>query len=234
MSVADESKAGNAQSTPLQPKALKNGIFVVGHPRSGTSLACQLLESAGVKFLSDMQSDEYNKSGYFELFGAKELEKKLIEKAMNEETIPELNRVVERLNSSAGLSGLKIVHIPALFFYRHIAKNIRVVFIYRNPADVKASMLRRGISAFKLSWLENNNALIAAHENIRKSIVISYEALIARKAGVKNAFRKLGFNVNLEVIRESEQSQKNSQIVISADEQKLFNRLRRLERRCCA
>ena len=62
-----------------QPVVLQNGIFVAGHPRSGTSLACQLLESAGVQFPSDLGADEYNKEGYFELADAKELEKKLNE-----------------------------------------------------------------------------------------------------------------------------------------------------------
>jgi len=37
----------------FDPIVLKNGIFVVGHPRSGTSLACQLLKSAGSTFPPD-------------------------------------------------------------------------------------------------------------------------------------------------------------------------------------
>lgn len=216
----------------IRPKVLKNGIFVVGHPRSGTSLACQLLQSAGVEFPSDFGADEYNKSGYFELETGKELEKKLIDKAMTEENVVELNKIVERLNSGSGLTGLKIVHVPALFFFRHIAKDkkLRVVFIFRNPADVKSSMYKRGISQFKLSWFENNNALVAAHENIPKSIVISYEALIRGHAGVGKAFKKLGFNVDMGVIRKEEQTQKNSRIVLTGDEMKLYKLLQKLEK----
>jgi hypothetical protein len=216
----------------IRPKVLKNGIFVVGHPRSGTSLACQLLKSAGVDFPSDFGADEYNKSGYFELELGKELEKKLIDKAMTEDNIIELNKIVDRLNNAPGLSGLKIVHIPALFFFRHIAKDkkMRVVFIFRNPADVTSSMYKRGISQFKLSWFENNNALVAAHENIPKSIVISYEALLRRHPGIRNAFKKLGFNVELSVIRNEEQTQKNSRIVVTGDEIKLYKLLQKLEK----
>jgi len=216
----------------IRPIVLKNGIFVVGHPRSGTSLACQLLQSAGVEFPSDFGGDEYNKAGYFELETGKELEKRLIDKAMVEENITELNKIVERLNGSQGLSGLKIVHVPALFFFRHIAKDkkIRVVFIFRNPADVRSSMYKRGISQFKLSWLDNNNALIAAHENIPKSIVISYEALITGHPGIQRAFKKLGFTVDQSVIHRDEQTQKNSRIVLTQDEQRLYKVLRRLEK----
>ncbi len=216
----------------IRPIVLKNGIFVVGHPRSGTSLACQLLQSAGVEFPSDFGGDEYNKAGYFELETGKELEKKLIDKAMVEENIVAMNKIVERLNNSPGLSGLKIVHVPALFFFRHIAKDkkIRVVFIFRNPADVRSSMYKRGISQFKLSWLDNNNALVAAHENIPKSIVISYEALITGHPGIKRAFKKLGFAVDLSMIHKDEQTQKNSRIVLTQDEQRLYKVLRRLER----
>jgi hypothetical protein len=219
----------------VNPIMLKNGIFVVGHPRSGTSLACQLLKSAGVDFPSDFGGDEYNKSGYFELEKGKELEKRLIDKAMTEENVVEMNKIVERLNGGTGLSGLKIVHVPALFFYRHIAKDkkIRVVFIFRNPADVRSSMFKRGISQFKLSWFDNNNALVAAHENNPKSIVISYESLIARRPGIKTAFKKIGFNVDLNMIRNEEQTQKNSRIVVTADEQRLYKVLQKLEKISC-
>jgi hypothetical protein len=216
----------------IKPKVLNNGIFVVGHPRSGTSLACQLLKSAGVDFPSDFVGDEYNKAGYFESETGKELEKKLIDKTMTEETVIEMNKIVDRLNNATGPSGLKIVHVPALFFFRHIDKDkkMRVVFIFRNPADVKASMYRRGISQFKLSWFDNNNALVAAHENIPKSIVISYEALIQGHSGIKKAFKKLGFNVDMGVIHKEEQTQKSTRIILTSDEKKLYKVLQKLEK----
>ena len=213
----------------VAPLVLQNGIIVAGHPRSGTSLACKLLESAGVHFPSDLAADQYNKDGYFELSFAKELEKNLIEHAMTEANIIELNKIVKLLNETDGLTGLKIVHIPSLFFYRHIAKNLRVVFIFRNPADVKASMLRRGISTFKLTWIENNNALIAAHENIPKSIVISYDTLMEGKRDFKKAFKKLGFTVKAEVIKQGHRTQENSGIVLTEEEKRVYNYLKKLE-----
>lgn len=214
----------------IAPLVLKNGIFVAGHPRSGTSLACQLLETAGVHFPSDLGADIYNKDGYYELSVAKELEKKLLDEAMTDENIEELNKVVKTLNDSEGLTGLKIVHIPSIFFYRHIAKKMRAVFIFRNPADVKSSMFRRGISQFKLSWFQNNNALIAAFENIPKSIVISYDSLIRGKEGIITAFKKLGFKVNIDVIKQEHQTQKNSKILITREEMRLYNYLKKLEK----
>ncbi len=217
----------------ITPIVLKNGIIVAGHPRSGTSLACQLVESAGVTFPSDLGADIYNKEGYFEIADAKELEKSLIDEAMTDKNITGLNRIVKTLNSTPGLTGLKIVHIPAIFFYSHIAKNMRVVFIYRNPSDVKSSMYRRGISQFKLNWFENNNALIAAHENIPKSIVISYESIIAGKGSVIKGFKKLGFNVNMNVTKKGHRTQENSGIVLTEDEKRLYNYLKKLEKKSC-
>ncbi len=217
----------------IAPLILKNGIIVAGHPRSGTSLACQLVESSGVSFPSDLSADIYNKEGYFEISNAKELEKSLIDEAMTDKNILALNKVVKTLNSTKGLTGLKIVHIPAIFFYKHIAKNMRVVFIFRNPADVKSSMFRRGISQFKLNWFENNNALIAAHENIPKSIVVSYESILEKKSSIKNGFKKLGLNVNLDVIKKGHRTQKNSKIVLTEDEIKLYKYLKKLEKISC-
>ena len=222
--MKDENKKETA------PLVLQNGIFVAGHPRSGTSLACKLLESAGVNFPSDTGVDQYNKEGYFELSAAKELEKNLIDHAMTVENIIEMNKIVKLLNETNGLTGLKIVHIPSIFFYRHISKNIRVVFIFRNPAEVKASMLRRGISTFKLNWFENNNALIAAYENIPKSIVVSYDTLMEGKKDIKKAFKKLGFTVKTEVIKQAHRTQKNSGIILTENEKRLYQYLKKLEK----
>jgi hypothetical protein len=94
-------------------------------------------------------------------------------------------------------------------------------------------MYKRGISQFKLSWFDNNNALVAAHENIPKSIVVSYEAMIAGRPGIQRAFKKIGFNVDMGVIRKEEQTQKGSRIVLTADEQRLYRVLRRLEKDSC-
>ncbi|MCP5106672.1 MAG: hypothetical protein GY950_25030 [bacterium] len=217
----------------VAPLKLQNGIFVAGHPRSGTSLTCKLVESAGVHFPSDIGSDTYNKDGYYELTTAKELEKKLLDHAMTDENIMELNKVVKLLNETngKGLTGLKIVHIPSLFFYNHLAKNLRVIFVFRDPADVQSSMLRRGISEFKLSWFKNNNALIAAYENIPKSIVIGYETLMSGKPGIKKAFKKLGFNVDLGVIKKSHRTQQNSRMIITDHERRLYNYLKKLEKK---
>ncbi len=215
----------------VMPIVLKNGIIVAGHPRSGTSLACKLVESSGVEFPSDIEADVYNKDGYFELSSAKELEKKLIKEAMNDDNILEMNKIVSILNSPGSLKGLKIVHIPAIFFYKHIAKNIRAVFIFRNPAEVKASMYKRGISSFGLSWLDNNNALIAAHENIPKSIIISYESLIQGKPEVVRAFKKIGLNINLSFVKKGHQTQKNSMLYLTREEKEMYKLLKSLEKK---
>ena len=213
----------------VKVRTLKDVVIVAGHPRSGTSLACQLVESAGVKFPSDFKGDEYNKSGYYEMASAMQLEKDLLKEAMSVKNTIKMNLIVKRLNEVDGPAGLKIVRIPAIFFYRHIAEKIRVVFIFRNPADVKASMLRRGISQFSLRWVENNNALIAAYENIPNRIIVSYESLLKKDPKVIEKFKKLGLNVDMDIIKESERTQKGSQIVLSDMEKRVYEKLKELE-----
>lgn len=78
----------------VAPVVLQNGIIVAGHPRSGTSVTCRLVETAGVHFPSDLEADDYNKDGYYELSTAKELEKELIDHAMTDENITAMNKVV--------------------------------------------------------------------------------------------------------------------------------------------
>ena len=214
----------------IKARIMKNGVIVAGHPRSGTSLACQLLETAGVNFPSDFEGDEYNKGGYYELARSKNLSKKLINEAMTIENTKEMNKIVKLLNKEKGPSGLKLVRIAAFFFYRHIAKNLRAVFIFRNPAEVKASLLRRGISKFRPNWVENNNALIAAYENIEKSIIISYESLLSGDPLVKHKFQSIGFDINTDIIDKTHQTQKKSKVMITVDEEKMYNRLKEIER----
>ncbi len=213
----------------IKAKVLQNSVMVSGHPRSGTSITCQLVESAGVHFPSDYEGDEYNVSGYYELEISKDLSKKLIEKAMTIKNTIKMNQVIEKLNENEGLSGLKLVRVPAIFFYRHVADNLKAVFIFRNPADVKASMLRRGISSFEPDWFANNNALIAAHENIEDSILISYETLLSDKEKVKALFNKIDLEVDVSLIKTGQRSQKHSDIVLEDKEIKLYERLKELE-----
>jgi len=227
--MVDEVRKEPDGATPL---ALGPTVIMAGHPRSGTSLCCQLVESGGTTFLCDTEADEYNREGYFEFSREKELSKRLVEQAMTEENTREMNVVVERLNVLPSPAGLKIVLIPALFFYRHIGrKNLRVVFTFRHPADCKASMLRRGISDFKLSWFENNNALIAAHENLPQSIVVSYESLMERNPKLSRAFEKIGLSVDLNRIKKIYRTQKNSSIVLTSEEERLYKKLKEFEKK---
>ncbi|MFW6386590.1 MAG: hypothetical protein ACOCZM_01325 [Bacillota bacterium] len=219
-------------SDNVKARILKDGVIVAGHPRSGTSLACQLVESAGVEFPSDFDGDEYNRAGYFELEEAKKLSKKLIEQAMTVKNTIKMNKIVKKLNGSSGPGGLKVVRIPALFFYRHISKRLRVVFVYRSPADVKASLFRRGISSFQPSWFENNNALIAAYENIDESIIVSFESLLQGEDWLREVLAGIDLDVNLDLVREEERTQRKSSVVLRPEEEKMYSRLQKLESDC--
>lgn len=213
---------------------LQESVIVAGHPRSGTSLACQLIESAGVDFPSDFEGDDYNQQGYYELADSKELSKNLIDEAMTEDNTKNMNNIVRRLNDFSGYSGLKIVRIPALFFYLHIAKQLKVIFVFRNPANVKASLLKRGIGGFPISWYDNNNAIIAGYENHEDSIILSYESLLARKSHVTDGFEKLGLDVDLDVVSRDQRTQSESQMCLTDEEKRLNNKLQNLEEESCS
>lgn len=208
---------------------LQDGVIVAGHPRSGTSLACQLVESAGVDFPTDFEGDEYNEGGYYETRLGKQVSRRLMDEAMTEENTHMMNKVVRRLNDVEGPAGFKIVRVPALFFYRHVAKNIRSVLIFRHPSNVKASLFKRGISGFSVPWLKNNNALIAAHENISESILVSYRSLVEEPERAEERFGELGLDVDMGVIDRDCRTQADSRVYATRDERNLYERLRELE-----
>lgn len=212
---------------------LQESVIVAGHPRSGTSLVCQLLTSGGVEFPSDFEGDDYNQAGYFELEESKDLSKRLIDEAMTPSNTRDMNDIVRRLNDITGFGGLKLVRLPALFFYRHIAKDLKVVFVFRRPENVKASLYKRGISGFPISWIDNNNAAIAGYENIEDSIFVSYESLLAQDNHVTDGFEKLGFDVDMGIVSRDQQTQADSRIYVTEDEQNMYERLRELELESC-
>lgn len=217
----------------VKAKVLKRSVIVGGHPRSGTSLACQLVESAGVSFPSDFEGDDYNQKGYYEMEISKKVSKGLMEEAMTEENTNRMNEVVERLNRVSGWSGLKLVRVPAVFFYRHVAKDLKFLGVFRHPGDVKASLFKRGIGEFPLDWVKNNNAIIAAYENISPSAIMSYESLLNRSDHVKEGFDKLGLSVNFDLIDKNMQTQERSGLYLTEDERSMYEKLKELEKESC-
>lgn len=217
-----------------KPIALEKSVIVAGHPRSGTSLACQLVESGGVSFPSDFEGDQYNQAGYYEMEKSKEVSKLLLKEAMTEENTEKMNAVIKRLNDKQGWSGLKLVRVPAIFFYRHVAKKIKMVGVFRKPSNVKASLFKRGISEFPLSWMKNANALIAAYENIERSILISYESLLEEAPHVEEGFEKIEIDFDRTIIDSDQQTQQDSRVFVTEHENRLYERLKELERESCS
>ena len=82
-----------------------------------------------------------------------------------------------------------------------------------------------------MSWFENNNALIAAHENLPQSIVVSYESLMERNPKLSRAFEKIGLSVDLNRIKKIYRTQKNSSIVLTSEEERLYKKLKEFEKK---
>jgi len=77
----------------------------------------------------------------------------------------------------------------------------------------------------------NNGIVMIEHINgYRRQGMPRYEAMIKGHLGIRKAFKKLGFNVDMGVICREEQTQKNSRIVLTGDEIKLYKLLQKLEK----
>lgn len=214
----------------MEIQKFRDTVIVAGHPRSGTSLVCQLLKSAGVTFPSDIESDSFNPDGYFELLEEKELEKRLLREAMTPENARAMNNVIRRLNNVEGRAGLKIVRMAAVFFYQHLAGPAPIVYVFRHPAEVKASLFRRGISFFQPDWIENNNALIAGLENFSQSILVSYDSILRKDQSVVRKFKQLGFEIDLDCVSTQLHTQRESRVYLTREEKELYQFLLELER----
>lgn len=213
----------------IQMKEAEDVVIVGGHPRSGTSLASQVTETAGVNFEKEMGEDSYNKGGYYEMEGIKELSSKITRESMNEENAEELNKVADRLNNLDKPRGIKLVHLPAVYYFNQIFKAPKMVLIYRNPKEVKSSLFRRGFSNFPISWAENNNALLSLYQNYRNSILISFESLLKKEKSIKEKFKKLGLEIDFSPVESDWKTQEAPQIGLSQKEKEVYEILQNLE-----
>lgn len=197
-------------------------VVVGGHPRSGTSLACQVAETAGVTFKKEMGKDAYNKAGYYEMKDAKELSSHLVKKGMNEENTERLNKITEKLREQEKPRGIKIVHILSIPYFQQVLKEPKFVFIYRDPREVKSSMFRRGFSEFPIPWAKNNNAVLSLLQDQEQSILISYEDIMKKKETVKQKFKELNLQIDFSPVKSGWRTQKSPRLGLSEKEEKVY------------
>lgn len=210
-------------------KQVEDVVLVAGHPRSGTSLACQVTETADVNFRQEMGEDAYNQGGYYEMEGVKEFSSKITREGMNEENAKELNEIATRLEELDKPRGIKLVHLPAVYYFLQILKQPKLVLIYRDPREVKSSLFRRGFASFPLSWAKNNNALLSLYQNIEQSILISYRSLLEKKEGIKSKFARLGLEIDFSPVKKDWKTQKTPRIGLSPLEKEVYDLLQELE-----
>ncbi|MFP4045835.1 MAG: hypothetical protein ACLFS3_02135 [Candidatus Aenigmatarchaeota archaeon] len=212
----------------MELKEVEDVVVVGGHPRSGTSLACQIVETGGVSFKKEMGEDYYNRRGYYEMEDAKELSSSLIRDEMTEENAGRLNRIAEKLEEQEGLKGIKIVHLPAIYYFNQIFKDPKFVFIYRDPREVKSSMFRRGFSEFPIPWAKNNNALLSLYQNHEDSVLVSYGDIVDRKNSVKRKMEKIGLEVDFSPVEKDWKTQRSPRLGLSPKEKEVYKILRRM------
>ncbi|MFB6089396.1 MAG: sulfotransferase domain-containing protein [Candidatus Aenigmatarchaeota archaeon] len=203
-------------------------VLVGGHPRSGTSLACSLVESAGVNFKKEMGSDAYNRGGYYEMKDAKELSSHILKKGMTEENTKRLNKIAKKLKEMEAPRGLKLVHLPAIYYFNQIFNDPKMVFIYRDPREVKSSMFRRGFSEFPIAWAKNNNALLSLYQNYENSIIFSYEDALKKKDTLKDKFQRIGLDVDFSVVERDWRTQETPKLGLSQKEEEVYDILKEM------
>lgn len=201
---------------------VEDAVVVGGHPRSGTSLACQVTETSGVNFEQEMGEDAYNKGGYYEMEGVKEFSSKLTREGMNKENAEKLNEIAKRLKDLEKPRGIKLVHLPAIYYFNQIFKQPKLVLIYRNPLEVKSSLFRRGFSSFPIPWGKNNNALLSLYQNYENSILVSYKDILKKKESVKDKFASIGLNIDFSPVKSDWKTQESPKLGLSPKEERVY------------
>lgn len=193
---------------PLKPtkKTTKTPIFIVGLPRTGTTLVERILsshsqiESADETFFMQMAIRHASGDG-----GINELNSKIIENAANKDIRLIAEHYMASIKYRLSDKPMFIDKYPYNFLYLgFIAKafpNAHIVYLKRNPMDACFAMFKQSFFKFAYS-LEDLGRYYVAQDNLRKHwqfvlkdrlIEIDYESLVTnQEASTKEVLSKLG------------------------------------------
>ena len=187
---------------------ISSPIIVVGMQRSGTSLVCQMLASAGVYFGEEEDlrvSDSMNPQGFYEHKDIFTFSRNFIKEAgfRHEMSIQSISfrpktflsrvkrfltrrhmvRIIKKIGARQGVWGFKNFPI-FLYGWKKYVNEPTLICVYRNPYAVLNSFMRAWDGGFFRAddvfsvWVRSNRDLLYHHAFTKNSCIISYDDLV--------------------------------------------------------
>lgn len=209
---------------------LDEAVFVIGHPRSGTSVSCQLLASSDdVTWMNKTGSNDDNPYGYYEYKPFLQESVRFIQETFD---VSRLNKIQELLNNFEELSnppGLKMLHAHSWYNWKDFFHETKNLIIFRHPSRCRKSNWKHKLN-WPIDWHSTNNAIISVFEDADNAVLISLECLMKHTEAVADLIEEdLGLEVDPNVVDVDEYNVKETNVVAGDLEMIVYERLKEIE-----
>lgn len=211
---------------------IEDAVFVIGHPRSGTSASCQLIDSSDeVEWLVNTQSNDANPYGYYEHKEFLSLSQQLMGADPGNWPVDDLGNMIETIIQFHGLFGAKLLHAPSWYYWNMMVNSeTRALLVFRKPDLCRKSVWHQKLFGWGLDWHTQNNIMIDIMEENDKVVLTSFKRLLSKPEQVADKVgEKLDLDVDPSVIDPEQKSWDETGVVAGDLEWIVYDELKELE-----
>lgn len=220
------------QTRQVDLPTLDKGIAVAGHPRSGTSATCLLVDSdPETSFLTHTPGNEKNKYGYYEYRPVNRISSKWLSSPEREIFPGDWQKVHEDMSHRNGIPAWKVIRTASIYRWKMLVEDLSMIGIFREPGPCIKSTWKQFLFAFQENWISQNNILIALAEDVEDFFLIRHKTLLYETEKVADQLNeRFGLDVDPSVIDTGEHHEQETDITLSGPHRETFETLCRLEK----
>lgn len=210
---------------------LDEAVFVIGHPRSGTSISCKILSDTDqVTWMTNTGSDQDNKLGYYEYGPFLTESVKFIQEQFD---VGRMNKIQELMNNFEELAnppGLKMLHPHSWYNWTDFFKETKNLLVFREPSRCRKSHWKHKLN-WPIDWFNSNNVLISIYEQAENSVFVNFDRLVSEPERVRDKIEEeIGIKPDVSVIEEEEKTVSETDVLAGDLENMVYEKLCELER----
>lgn len=235
--TAAEEESEDELSVPVNTRQTKidtlekTPVFAIGHPRSGTSVSCQLLETADdVEWLTNTGSDADQKFGYYEYGPFLSQSVNFLQEQWDITQADQVNSVLQTMDKLSYNPGCKLLHPHSWYnwkqFFQEDSKNL---LIFREPQLSRKSIWQHKLN-WPFDWYTTCNVQIGIYEDAENALLVRFKRLMQEPEKVADKVKEeLDLEVDPGIVDQDEWHQKSSETIVGNLEEMVFDKLCELE-----
>lgn len=209
----------------------KPAVFAIGHPRSGTSVSCQLLNTSDeVEWLTNTGEGPDNPYGFYEYGPFLEQSVSFIQQQWDITQAEEVNGVLQTMRHLENLPGTKILHAHSWYNWKQFFDGTKNLLIFRHPCNARKSLWNHRLN-WPIDWYTTGNVQIGIYEDAENAVLVRFKRLMQEPERVTDLIEdELGLEVDPGVVDADEWHQKETDTIVGNLESMVFDTLCELEK----